>query len=133
LQIDYNRCKKVVKILNNYFKNSEGLADVEYPKNIKYKSNEYYLYMFYSCLLDYGMRSKIYHNNLIETYKKYPNIFQPSCVCDMLESDLYNIIVNNIHPRYPNVAVKKWITLSEKLNKYDCLIDYLKKLLVLKN
>ncbi len=34
--------------------------------------------MFYSCLLDYGMRSKIYHKNLVDTYEKYPNIFDPN-------------------------------------------------------
>lgn len=72
--IDCPKCVKVVKTLNNYFKYKTQLANIEYPSNIKYKSNKYFLYMFYSCLLDYGMRSKIYHKNLIETYKEYPNI-----------------------------------------------------------
>ena len=82
--------------------------------------------MFYSCLLDYGMRSKLYHKNLSDTYIKYPNIFKPSYVSKMSEEDLKSIIINNIHPRYPNVATKKWIELSKELIKYDSILDYLK-------
>lgn len=64
LNIDYNRCKEVVAKLNNHFADKVGLANVEFPKKINYRTNEYYLYMFYSCLLDYGMRSKVYHKNI---------------------------------------------------------------------
>lgn len=126
LNINYNRCQEVVEKLHKHFANKVGLADVEFPQNISYGTNEYYLYMFYSCLLDYGMRSKIYHRNLIDTYTKYPKIFCPNFVEKMAEKDLHNIIVNNIHPRYPNVATKKWLTLSNELLKYDSIIDYLK-------
>ena len=128
LNINYGRCQEVVERLNNHFVNKVGLADVEFPQNISYGTNEYYLYMFYSCLLDYGMRSKIYHKNLIDTYKKYSRIFCPKYVEKMSEKDLYNIIVNNIHPRYPNVAIKKWLTLSNELIKYDSIISYLKSI-----
>ena len=31
------------------------------------------------------------------------------------------IIKNNIHPRYPNVAVQKWINLCIELSKYENL------------
>lgn len=126
--IDYTQCIKVVKILNEHFKNKLQLANIEYPSNIKYKSNKYFLYMFYSCLLDYGMRSKIYHKNLIETYKEYPNIFNPNYVLRIKEETLKDIIVNNIHPRYPNVAVKKWIELSQTLSEYNDILAYLKTL-----
>lgn len=33
---------------------------------------------------------------------------------------------NNIHPRYPNVAVDKWLNLSTELSKYDNLLDKIK-------
>ena len=65
MEINYNKCRKVVEKLNSYFDNNDEIANVNYPLNIEFKTNEYYLYMFYSCLLDYGMRSKIYHKNLI--------------------------------------------------------------------
>ena len=123
--IDYDRCVKVVKIMNEYFKNKSELAPIQYPSNVKYKTHEYFIYMFYSCLLDYGMRSKIYHQNLINTYRKYPYIFNPKSVVIMNEDSLKYIIVNNIHPRYPNVATKKWIELSKELVKYDNLLEYL--------
>lgn len=84
--------------------------------------------MFYSCLLDYGMRSKIYHKHLSTTYATYPDIFNPRYVVNMKEDLLKDIIVNNIHPRYPNIAVKKWIELSKGLQRYDSILNYLKTL-----
>ncbi len=124
--IDYHQCAKVVKVLDDYFKSIDEIASVEYPKNILYKSNEYFLYMFYSCLLDYGMRSKIYHKNLANTYEKNPKIFDPKYVINMEIEELKNIIINNIHPRYPNIAVSKWLELSKELSCYDNILDYLK-------
>lgn len=58
---------KTIEKLDKYFSNSDinEVANVEFPNEIEYKSNEWLYYIFYSCLLDYGMRSKIYHNNLI--------------------------------------------------------------------
>ena len=32
----------------------------------------------------------------------------------MSEEELKDILVSHVHPRYPNVAVKKWMMLSEK-------------------
>lgn len=126
--LNYNQCRNVVKCLNNYFKDKSELANIDYPSNIQYKTNEYYLYMFYSCLLDYGMRSKIYHKNLTNTYKMYPNIFIPKQVLKMNANNLRDVVVNCIHPRYPNVAVKKWIELSKKLERYDNILEYLKNI-----
>ncbi len=128
LVFDYNRCLDVVKSLDDYFKDRQSLATVEFPDSIEYKSKEYYIYMFYSCLLDYGMRSKIYHKNLISTYEKYSEIFNPKRVLVMDEENLRDIIVNNIHPRYPNVALKKWIELSRKLVEYDDILKTLKNI-----
>ena len=128
LNIDYNKCKEVVEIISIYFQNKTGIANIDCPSNISYKTNEYYLYMFYSCLLDYGMRSKIYHRNLINTYIKYPNIFQPNYVIEISEERLKDIIINNIHPRYPNIAIKKWLTLSNELIRYKNISDYLKSI-----
>lgn len=128
MNINYEKCKKIISLLDNYFQNEENIAEVEYPSSVVYGSNDYFLYMFYSCLLDYGMRSKIYHQNLIHTYMQYPYIFNPSYVVTMSEEELKDILVHHVHPRYPNVAVKKWIVLSNKLLQYDDLIAYLKKL-----
>ena len=104
--VDYQQGKKVVGLLYGYFSSKKEVANIEYPSNIEYGSNQYLLYMFYSCLLDYGMRSKIYHKNLSTTYAMYSDIFNPSYVVNAKEDLLKDIIVNNIHPRYPNIAVK---------------------------
>ena len=81
--------------------------------------------MFYSCLLDYGMRSKIYHQNLINTYSSHPEIFNPRYVINN-NQNLLEILKNNVHPRYPNIAIKKWLTLSNELAKYDNLRETIK-------
>lgn len=131
MDIDTIKMSKVLKLLQEYFvtENINNIAKVEFPKKIKYKSNEWLYYIFYSCLLDYGMRSKVYHKNLINTYNKYPNIFNPKYVVFNYgdsSMDLNKIIKENIHPRYPNVALNKWIKLSYILNQYDNLLEQIK-------
>lgn len=128
MNIDYNRCKLVVKKINEHFYNKEDVAKIECPDTIKYNSNEYFVYMFYACLLNYGVRSKIYNKNINNTYLKYPYIFIPDYVVNMPEEELNKIIVNSIRFRYPNVATKKWIALSEELLKYDNMLEYLKRI-----
>lgn len=121
---------KVLNMLHEYYKDSNGnLASVDCPDTLEYGSDEWIRYMFYSCLLDYGTRSKIYHNNLIETYHGYPQTFNPKFVLDNYKENresLLKIMKENIHPRYPNVALDKWLNLSNELSKYDNLKDLLK-------
>ena len=122
---------KTIEKLDKYFSNIDinEVANIEFPNEIEYKSNEQLYYIFYSCLLDYGMRSKIYHNNLINTYHNFKEIFNPYYVVNNFNNDsstLQLIIKENIHPRYPNVAVNKWIGLSKELSKYDNLLEKIK-------
>lgn len=105
--------------MKRYFADKNQSANVEVPSDIVIGSNDYLIYLFYSCLLDYGMRSKIYHSNLIATYKNYKKIFNPKYVVENYignEEKLLEIIKGNIHPRYPNIASKKWIELSKFLS-----------------
>ena len=123
---------RIVQKMHEYYgsKDSNTLATVDFPNLIKYKSNEWLIYIFYSCLLDYGMRSQNYHNNLINTYYIYPQIFNPKYVIENFttnKEELLNIMKINIHPRYPNVAVNKWLNLSMELLKYDNLLDKIKE------
>ncbi len=126
------RIDRLVQKMHEYYssKDSNTLATVDFPKLIEYKSNEWLIYIFYSCLLDYGMRSQNYHNNLINTYHIYPQIFNPKHVIENFttnKEELLSIMKNNIHPRYPNVAVNKWLNLSMELTKYDNLLDKIKE------
>lgn len=131
MDICKEKLEETIKILKQHFLEDDinNLANVELPKEIKYKSVEWIYYIFYSCLLDYGMRSKIYHNNLINTYHSNPLIFNPKYVVSNFNDNqdlLFKIIKENIHPRYPNVALSKWLKLSEYLIKYDNLLDTIK-------
>ncbi len=126
--INYVKCKEIVKTLNEYYKEETNLANIEFPKNIKTNSHEYYLYIFYSCLLNYGMRSKTYNQNLNNAYEKEPKLFCPSYINSLKESELKKLIINNIHSRCPSVATKKWMELSKQLIQYQDLPNYLKNI-----
>lgn len=113
--INETNMQKCVLLLKEYFKEKDIYAEIAYPSSLKQYSQEYFIYMFYSCLLDYGMRSKIYHQNLVNTYNKIPQLFNPQYVLlhyKENEEALLCIIRENIHPRYPKVATKKWLQLS---------------------
>lgn len=123
--------ERLIAQLEDFYcgKDTNKLAIVDYPENIEYKSEEWLIYIFYSCLLDYGMRSALYHKNLIATYDKYPSIFEPNYVIGTYANnreELLNILKSNVHPRYPNIALEKWINLSYELSKYDNLLELLK-------
>ena len=123
---------KVLELLYEYYKDSKDeLASVDAPEVLEVGSHEWLVYMFYSCLLDYGTRSQIYHNNLIKTYEKYPEIFDAKNVLDNFREnheELLKIMKENIHPRYPNVAIDKWIKLSSELVKYEDLKKHISKM-----
>lgn len=117
---DLDKATICVSKMKSYYEINQSVADVPIPKNIEYGSNEHITFIFYSCLLDYGMRSKVYHANLVNTYNKFKNIFNPNYVVLNYinnEEELFDIIKKNIRPRYPNVACKKWLKLSKFLNE----------------
>lgn len=121
MKVDSKKIEKCLQKLKDYYAEEENLATVEVPSCLKEGEETWLRYLFYSCLLDYGMNSKRYHANLIETYKKYPLIFSPSYIVKHKDLDLLKIMKENIHPRYPNVAYKKWIQLSTKLSNFSLL------------
>lgn len=116
---DLEKAKVCASKMKDYFASTQEISNVGIPGDIEVGTNEHILYVFYSCLLDYGMRSKNYHSNLINSYKKYKEIFDPHYVIKTYkgnEEALLNIIKENIHPRYPNIALTKWLELSEFLD-----------------
>lgn len=117
--IDKNQAYNLIKDLSNYYKDVDDIARVDFPSCLKCGSEKWVIYMFYSCLLDYGMRSTLYHQNLVNTYINNPDIFNPSLVIKYDKDKLLTIMKDNIHPRYPNMALKKWLKLSCELSKYN--------------
>lgn len=132
MTVNKKNLRNLIKKMHEYYSNKDfkNLASVDFPNCLDYKGNEWLLYIFYSCLLDYGMRSQNYHNNLINTYLMYPKLFDPKYVVENFidsKEELLNIMKKNIHPRYPNIAVDKWINLSIELSKYENLLDKIKE------
>ena len=118
-ELSIEKADVCAKAMKDYFSNTISDATVEVPVEIVDNKQEYLNYIFYSCLLDYGMKSKLYHQNLKNTYKLHKEIFCSKYVIENYKNNqekLLKIIRENIHPRYPNVAVKKWLELSEYLN-----------------
>lgn len=123
--MDEKNALKCIKLLKDYFATMDDkeIAHVRTP-NLEVGSTKWLQYIFYSCLLDYGMKSKLYHANLIHTYQNYPQIFDPNYVVEHFDNnreELLQIMKSNIHPRYPNVALKKWLSLSKKLSSISLL------------
>ncbi len=129
IKYDINKADICTQSMKDYFSTQKVLADVKCPSSIEYRSINHIYYLFYSCLLDYGMKSSIYHDNLIKTYNEYPDIFNPIYVCNNFSANpdkLFDIIKSNIHPRYPNIALKKWLSLSSYLARENDLREKLK-------
>ena len=115
---DLEKAIYCTKKMKEYFSITLQNANVEIPNDIVIGTNEHMIYIFYSCLLDYGISSKIYHTNLINTFQNDKKIFDPKYVVEHYENnelELLKIMKKNIHPRYPNIALKKWIYLSKFL------------------
>lgn len=128
-----SKAENCLKELKSYFEKESisNLATIEYPNSIVYKSDSWIYYIFYSCLLDYGMRSKIYHENLIRAYEAHPEIFDPRYTVKTYnenQPELLNILKECIHPRYPNIALLKWLKLSTWLAKHDDIVKTIKSM-----
>lgn len=86
-------------------------AEVLLPENIEHGSIEHYRYLFYSCMLNYGMKSSILHENLMKLYEQKPLIFSPKYICKTYENNfdaLADILRSYVHVRYPNQCAKNW-------------------------
>lgn len=113
--------------LKEYFKDMESTSsEVPAPDKVKLYSEEWLYFIMYSCLLNYGMNSKRYNVNMLNTYRDYEWMFNPKEVVRHNEENVLEIVRESIHHRYPNIATKKWINLSKKINEIDNLVDKIK-------
>lgn len=64
--VNENNIDRLIRKMHEYYssKDSNTLATVDFPNEIEYKSNEWLIYIFYSCLLDYGIRSQKFNKYL---------------------------------------------------------------------
>ena len=123
-----SKMRLCLSVLKDYFSSAhvDTLAVVATPKSLSVGSDDWCYYLFYSCLLDYGMKSSKYHENLINTFEKFPEIFNPTYVIIHFlkqPDNLLSIMKENIHPRYPNVALRKWLNLSKELSCYSSIME----------
>lgn len=89
------------------------------PKSIELRSAEHYRYLFYSCLLNYGIKSTTLHENLRHLYEQYLDLFSPNYIVEFYPNcytELADILRSYIHVRYPNECAKRWIDLSTILH-----------------
>lgn len=113
--------------LKNYFKDMESTSsEIPIPNKINLYSEEWLYFIMYSCLLNYGMNSIRYNENIINTYNNYRWMFNPKELIKHKDEEILKIVRESIHHRYPNVATNKWINLSRKLNDIDNLLDKIK-------
>lgn len=122
--IDANNAELSLKKMRQYFsdKNIDKEATVTLPKEIIHGSELHYRYLFYSCLVNYGVNSVLLHKNLISLYEQKELMFSPQYICETYADNydsLTDILRSFLHLRYPNQCAKNWFCLSSTLhNQY---------------
>lgn len=121
IKINPNNAEIGLKAMHIYFtdKNIQGQAQVIVPASIELFSAAHYRFLFYSCLLDFGVKSNVLHENMLHLYKQRPNLFLPSYIFEVYSDDyteLATILRSYTHVRYPNECAKRWINLSRILH-----------------
>lgn len=119
--INFNNAEKSLEVLHTFFANQEiqKQAQITLPKSIKPFSTDHYLYLFYSCLINYGMKSSTLHENLLKFYEHSPEYFVPSNIVHKYSYSYFHLaelLRLNIHVRYPNECARRWLALSVILN-----------------
>ncbi|MBU7017991.1 MAG: hypothetical protein HXS44_10810 [Theionarchaea archaeon] len=88
------------------------------PEGIEWNSKKHFLYLFYGCLLDYGMKSSLYHENLRNTFEERPELFEPEYVVRNFQENverLAMLLKKSVRLRFPNEGARRWLSLSEIL------------------
>lgn len=119
--VNANNAEVSLKLMQQYFadKNINEEATVTLPKGIIQGSDLHYRYLFYSCLVNYGVKSTLLHKNLIRLYEQNPLIFSPSYICETYANDyalLTDVLRSFLNMRYPNQCAKNWFCLSDILH-----------------
>lgn len=121
---DIEQAKKCLLSMQRYFSKVciNEKASIPLPQSIVVGSSCHYRYLFYSCLVNYGVRSQKLHKDIICLYNERPCLFSPSYIVENYignESLLAEILRREIHVRYPNQCAQNWILLSRTLrDKY---------------
>lgn len=120
-EINLTKAINSLKLMHNYFTNKEieNKAQVVLPNVIEHNSSQHFCYLFFSCLLNFGMRSNILHENLCLLYETNSEIFSPQYIVENYSNNytkLAKLLSSKVHIRYPNECAKRWIALSELLH-----------------
>lgn len=121
MKINLYNAELSLKVMHTYFVNKDiqKQTQITVPKSIILYSATHYCYLFYNCLINYGIKSNILHENLLRLYEQRPNLFSPSYIMETYSinyEELAKILRSNIHVRYPNECAKRWIGLSTILH-----------------
>ena len=124
LKTNTSKPRIVVRRLHEFFSTTDSLtATITPPEELEWASKEHFLYLFYGCLLDYGMKSSIYHENLKKAYKKKPDLFDPHYIVETFQGnvkDLAVVLKELVRVRFPNEGARRWLSLSKILReKYN--------------
>ncbi len=125
VKVSNEKLRIAVKRLHNSFSKADSIqkATISLPEELEWSSKEHFLYLFYGCLLDYGMRSSFYHKNLKETHREKPELFDPAYIVETFQrnvQDLAIIFKELVRIRFPNEGARRWLSLSEiLLNEYN--------------
>ena len=122
VKVNSEKSRIAVKRLHNTFSTVDSLhkATISLPEGLEWGSREHFLYLFYGCLLDYGMKSSFYHKNLKNAYKEKPELFEPVYIVETFQKHVQDLAVflkDFVRIRFPNEGARRWLSLSEILMK----------------
>ena len=120
---------KLAKYLADYYrcnweslKQSHGIKTIEdyIPKDFKRDLRKASLFVAYTLLCDYFMKSVVLYQNAKRFAEEKPRFFDPIFTKKYRrkESELAQILKENLSVRFPNEAARRWLDFSQKIINY---------------
>jgi len=66
------------------------------------------LWLFYVVQLDYAVRGRVLYPGAIDLFNQAPDFYSPDFILSLDDSELFELLTQNLKPRYPNEAVIRY-------------------------
>ena len=120
---------ELAKFLADYYKRnweslkqSHGIKTIEdyIPKNFEHDLRKASLFIAYTLLCDYFMKSVFLYQKAKRFAEEKPGFFDPIFIKQYLykEKELAQILKENLSIRFPNEAARRWLDFSQKIVDY---------------
>lgn len=120
---------KLARFLSDYYNHKWPLIKRIYeirtiedyiPKNFEHSLEKASLFIAYTLLCDYFMKSVFLYQRTKRFAEEKPSFFDPKFIMRYLhkESELAQILKENLGVRFPNEVARRWLDFSQKIIDY---------------